>query len=55
MLRYIPYVTLKVAEGCREHHAFIIDMFSDMYDNPEAYGMYHGIYEAFLKERNRAD
>jgi hypothetical protein len=54
MLRYLPNASAKVRDGCREYHAFMFDMFSDMCENPEAYGMRPGYYEAFLNGRKHA-
>ena len=34
-----------------EFYAFMTGLLSDMYDNPEAYGMHPGAYEKFANER----
>lgn len=40
-----------LAESCRQYHAFVLDLLSDMYADPQAYGMDAGEYEAFLDGR----
>jgi hypothetical protein len=47
MLRYLPNAPAEVRDGCREYHTFMLGMFSDMYENPEVYGMHPSYYEAF--------
>lgn len=35
-------------ESCKQYHAFVMDMLSQMYENPDAFGMKAGEYDAYL-------
>ena len=40
-----------LAASAREFHAFIMALLADMYDDPQAFGMNPGVYEAFANGR----
>ncbi len=40
-----------LAESAKQYHAFMLDLYGDMYENPEVYGMKPGAYEAFTNGR----
>ncbi len=37
----------KLAESAKQYHAFMLDLYGDMYENPDVYGMTSGAYEAY--------
>jgi hypothetical protein len=39
-------------ESCRQYHAFLLSLLSDMYADPHAYGMIAGEYETYLNGRH---
>jgi hypothetical protein len=54
-LAYVEGIDSILIESCREYFSFIMDMHSDMYDDPVVWGMNPGEYDEFLGKRKEKD